>query len=143
MRGFAIIILFVVLSGCFSTMAEVRQSSPVRIENFPSSPSPHVFAFCVQRALDTQLPHLRFLSSEDPTSHQVFLAARYPWIFNPNGAGVMEITFLPVPSGTRVEVRQGSRLGDSAADEAWPIMTRCSQQATPPTAPSAPAASPK
>ena len=112
------------LGGCYTTQAELREFPPVKTQEFAVPPDQ--LAYCVQVALeDTNYPSRTFPLRTNPTTHVVTVQTVQMIAINlPRYA--MELRMTPIPSGVRVEGRQPELWG--LLDEAWPIMEICVRQ---------------
>jgi len=141
-RHLSILCLALFISGCVASLAEVRQRPPDQVGNF-AAPAP-ALAYCVLRAIEAIDSPYAVHFSGAPNEQEFFLTVTRQSLLAQRIVG-FELYFVARTQLTQVELREGHRDGHALAQQAWPLIGRCAQQAPPPaaSAPFPPGVSPK
>jgi hypothetical protein len=141
-RHLFILCLALFISGCVASLAEVRQRPPDQVGNF-AAPAP-ALAYCVLRAIEAIDSPYAVHFSGGPNEQEFFLTVTRQSLLAQRIVG-FELYFVARTQLTQVELREGHRDGHALAQQAWPLIGRCAQQAPSPatSAPFPPGVSPK
>lgn len=115
---------------------------PDQVGSFAAPPP--ALSYCVLRAIEAiDSPYEAHLSG-GPDEQEFFLTVTRQSLLAQRIVG-FELYFVARTQLTQVELREGHRDGHALAQQAWPLIGRCAEQAPPPaaSAPFPPGVSPK
>ena len=121
------ILLMTVLTGCMSSLAEVRRAPVDRSQDFIANTAD--LSYCVHQAIQGLDTGFTFLLSGSPDQREFFITAtRMENILTMNQGVGMELHFLTHGQVTTVELRKGAIAGWRLDRETWPLIEPCSRQ---------------
>lgn len=128
-------LLVLLLSGCASSLADVRQGPAYLKAEFPTAPAASL-AYCTLQELQESsgpLNHLILVPFNNPAQTEyVITATESVSAFGGQGVGY-ELRFVTHAQSTTAELRQGSVYQWMLDQWVWPIVQLCSRQQPPPT----------
>ena len=132
MNQVAMIVLLGALSGCVSTLTEVRQAEPEKTIEYPVDAE--TLSYCVHRAVEGIDSAYTYRLSHSPDRREFFISAtRLSDAITLRQMAGMEVRFLSHVRTTTVELRKGDTDGWWLARDTWPLIEHCSQQLTQPS----------
>jgi|CXWL01.1.fsa_nt_gi hypothetical protein len=126
------------LSSCMSNQADVRQADADKVAVFPAAAEN--LSACVHQATEAlNVPYTFRLHTRPDKRNFLITATSMSKVITRRQMIGLELDFVAQGQATAVEMQEGVTGGWWLAPKVWPLIERCSEQVTTPTAANPPA----